>query len=264
MNLPLLALALALLPAQDKVTLKFNPKKGDKLARTERTEMSLKAKVTAGEQEQDLEMEQRDGQKATMEYVDVADGAVTKLLFNCQEHVEERKGPPTFEWEKKERPLHGRKVTLSTKDGQLVRDGADGLDAKVLNRLVLEDRASRIFPKNPVAPGDTWEIQGDDVRKFFAADNDVKEAKIKAKFLEVKELEGRKCALLNAAIELHGKAPGDIDLIVSLDAEVVVWIERGYTLSVKGKGSVKMNAETPQYKVAGQGPITLEILTKVE
>ncbi|MBI3857310.1 MAG: hypothetical protein HY293_16610 [Planctomycetes bacterium] len=258
-----LALALALAP-QDKITLKFNPKKGDKLQKTEKMEMSMKAKVVAGDQEQEIEFEQRDVQKATLEYAEVADGAVTRSVFDCQEHVEAKKGPPTLQWEKSEKPLHGRKIALSMKDGKLVREGAEGLEEKVLNKLDLADRSSRIFPKNPVAPGDAWELQGDDVRKFLGADNDLKDAKVKVKFLSVKDVDGRKCAILNAVLDLVGKAEGDVDLTVKIDTEVVVWIERGYTLSVKGKGSVTMKAENAQFKLNGQGPMTLEMTSKVE
>jgi hypothetical protein len=258
------ALLLALLPAQEKITLKFNPKKGDKLSRAEKVEMSIKAKVTLGEQEQEVTMDQKESQKATLELSDVAAGAVTRMVMTCSEHVEERKGPPNQEWVKKEKGLHGRTITMTRKDGKIEREGADGLDDKTLAKLDLDDRTSRIFPKDPVAPGDTWELQGDDVRKFLGADNDLQQASIKVKLLSVKEIEGKKCAILNALMDLGGKAPGNVDLTMKLDAEVVVWIERGYALSVKAKGNIDMKADNPQFKMKGEGPMTLEILTKVE
>src|SRR5258706_4489036 len=230
MPLLLLAFALALVPSQDKITLKFKPKEGDKLVKSERTEMSVQAKVVAGEQEQELQFEQKDSQKMTMEFAEVANGAVARSVLVWQTHLEEKKGPPTGEWIKKEMPLQGRTITLSMKDGLLVRDGADGLDEKLIKKLDLADRSSRLFPKTPVAPGDTWEVEGEDVRKFLAADNDLKDAKVKVKLLEVKEIDGRRCAVLNTAMELAGKGKGEVDLTIKLDAEVIIWIERGYTL----------------------------------
>jgi hypothetical protein len=258
------ALLLALLPLQDKVTLKFNPKKGDKLSKIERNEMAIKAKVTAGDQEQEIEFGQRDVQDATTEYLEVVDGAVTKSQVDCKEHHEEKKGPPTLQWEKKEKPLHGRKVTLSLVDGKLVREGADGLDDKTLRKLELADKASHLFPKTAVAPGDTWEVTEEDARKFFAKDDDLREVKVKGKLLAVKEIDGRRCAVMNIVMDLKGKAPNGVDLAILMDAESVVWIERGYTLSVKGKGTVTMKAENPQFKMLGEGPVTLDIAVKVE
>lgn len=257
-------LVLALLPAQDKVTLRFNPKKGDKLTRTELNEMSMKAKVSAGGQDQELEFGQRENQESTLEYLDVADGAVQRAVITFKKDVEEKKGPQGPDWEKTERPLQGRKITLSMADGKLVRNGAEGLDDKVLKKIDLADRTSRIFPKNPVAPGDAWEVQGDDVRAFLAGDDNLKDAKIKVKFLAVKEIDSRRCAVLNAALEVTGKAEGDVDLHIKVDAEVVIWIERGYALSVKGKGTVTMQAENAQFKMKGEGPMSMEITSKLE
>jgi hypothetical protein len=256
-------LALLALP-QDKITLKLSPKKGDKLAKTEKTEMAVKAKVIAGDQEQPIEFEQKGLERVTTEILEVANGAVTKALLTCHEDVEEKKGPPTGQWEKQEKPLHGKKITLSLVDGKLVREGIEGLEEKIVKKLTLDDKTSHIFPKNPVAPGDTWEVSGDDVKLFLGADDDLKEGKIKIKLEAVKDIDGKKCAVLKTAIDVNGKAEGDINLTIKLDAEVIVWIDRGYPLSVKGKGTIAMKGENAQFKLTGEGPMSLDIVTKVE
>jgi len=258
------ALALALAPAQDKVTLKFAPKKGDKITKVEKSEMTIKAQITAGEQNQTLDFGQRENQVSTLELLDVAGGAVTKAVFTCKEDIEEKKGPQAPDWEKTEKALHGKKITLSMTDGKLVREGADGLDAKVLKKIDLTDRTSRIFPKTPVGPGDAWEIGSDDVRAFLGSDDDFKDGKIKVTFLSVKDVDGRSCAILSAVMDLSGKAENDVALTVKLEAQVVVWIERGYALSVKGKGTIAMNASNDQFKMKGEGPMSLDITTTVE
>ena len=262
----LLAIALLALLAlpQDKVTFKLNPKKGDKLSKTEKTEMAVKAKVVAGDQEQPIDFEQRGLERSTTEILEVANGAVTKALLTCHEDVEEKKGPPTMQWEKQEKPLHGRKITLTQVDGKLVRDGIEGLEEKIVKKLTLEDKTSHIFPKDPVAPGDTWEVTGDKVREFLGADEDLKEGKIKAKLEAVKDIDGKKCAMLKTLIDVNGKAPGEIDLNIKLDAEVIIWLDRGYPLSIKGKGTLTMKGENAQFKLTGEGPMSLDIVTKVE
>lgn len=257
-------LLLLVLTPQDKITLKFNPKKGDKLVRSEKMEMTITAKVTVGEQEQDVNMEQRETQKVNFEIGEVADGAVTRMVLAWSEHVEERKGPPNNEWVKRPKALNGKTITLTRKDGKIEREGADGLDDKTLAKLDLEDRTSRLFPKGPVGPGDTWDLQGDDVRRFLGADNDLQQASVKMKLLSIKEIDGRKCAVLNALMDLGGKAPGNVDLSMKIDTEIVVWIERGYALSIKGKGDIEMKADNPQFKMKGSGPMTLDITSKPE
>lgn len=264
MKLLSIALLALLAVPQDKITFKFNPQKGDKLVKTEKTEMSIKAKVVAGDQEQAIEFEQKGSEKSTSEILEVAGGQVTKAVLTVQEDVEQKKGPPTGEWEKVEKPLHGKKITLSMVDGKIVREGVEGLEAKVVNKLNLTDKTIHIFPKTPVGPGDSWEVKGDDVREFIGGDEDLKDGKIKVKFDSVKEIEGKRCAILKSAIEITGKAPGEIDMVIKLDADVVVWLDRGYALSVKGKGTLTMKAENAQFKLSGEGPMTLDIVTKVE
>lgn len=264
MKLLTLALLALLAVPQDKVTFKFHPQKGDKLVKNEKTEMAVKAKVVAGDQEQTIEFEQKGVERTTSEILEVADGAVVKALLTVHEDVEEKKGPPTMLWEKMEKPLHGRKITLTQKDGKVEHEGIEGLEEKVVKKLTLTDKTSRIFPKTAVAPGDQWEVRGEDVREFLGADDDVKEGTIKVKLDSVKEIDGRRCAVLKTTIEMSGKAQGAIDLAMKLEADVVVWLDRGYALSVKGKGSLTMKAENPQFKMSGEGPMSLDIVTKVE
>jgi hypothetical protein len=153
---------------------------------------------------------------------------------------------------------------MSMVDGKIVREGVEGLEEKAVKKLTLADKTTRLFPKNPVAPGESWDVQGDDVKAFLDTDDEIKDGKIKIKFDSVKDIDGKKCALLKANIEATGKVPGDIDMIIKLDADVVVWLDRGYTLSVKGKGTVSMKAEHAQFKISGEGPLSLDIGVKVE
>ena len=67
-----IAAVLSLAPAQEKVTIKFNPKKGDKLSKVEKSEMSMKAQVTANGQDQTLEFGQKESETSSMEVVQTA------------------------------------------------------------------------------------------------------------------------------------------------------------------------------------------------
>jgi len=265
-DMKLLALAIALvLAGQDaKVTLKFNPKKGDKLTKSQKMEMRIKAAVKAGDVDQEFEVEQKGSEKTVLEFVEVEDGKLTKLVLDCVEDFEEKKQPPSMEWNRTDKPMNGRKVTLTLKDGQVVREGVDGLDEKHQKKLTLEDSSARIFPKNPVAVGDRWEIKGEDVQKFLENDENLKDGTIKMRLVEVKEIDKRRCAVIKADLELKGKAESNVEFTIKMEADIIVWIDRGYTLSVKAKGTMTMKADTEEFSMTGDGPISLELSTKVE
>lgn len=263
MRLLALAVALLLAPQDEKITLKFNPKKGDKLTKSTKMEMQLKLEVDAGGETQELEVEQRGTEKTVTEIVDVVDGKMTRIVIDCLEKYDEEKAPG-MEWKRKDDPLHGRKITIFMKNGQLVREGADGIEEKELKKLDLDDGDSRILPKDPVKVGDSWEIKGEDVRKFLDADEEIKDGKMKLKLIAVKEIDKRRCAVIQGSFDLTGKVEGDMDLGLKFDAEVVVWIDRGYTLSVKGKGKVTLKGENGEMTMSGEGPITIEMSTKVD
>lgn len=264
MKLLALAIALVLVRQDEKITLKFSPKKGDKLTKTQKMEMRIKAAVKAGDVDQEFELEQKGTEKTVSDFVEVEEGKLTKVILDCVEVFEEKKQPPSMEWNRTDKPLHGRKVTMTLKDGQVVREGVDGLDEKHQKKLHLEDSSARLFPKNPVAVGDRWEIKGEDVRKFLESDEDLKDGTIKMKLVEIKEIDKRRCAVIKGDLELKGKAESNVEFTVKMEADIIVWIDRGYTLSVKAKGTISMKADTEEFSLSGDGPITLEMTTKVD
>src|SRR5688572_6815098 len=127
MRLFALAIALFLVPQDEKVAIKFAPVKGDKITRTEKMEMKLSCTVDAGGQTQELEFARRGNEKSVIEYQEVADGKVARKVVDHVENFEDAKQPPTMEWSRTDSPLQGRKVTVFMKDGNLVRDGAEGI-----------------------------------------------------------------------------------------------------------------------------------------
>ena len=75
MKLLALSLLLVFAAQEEKITLKFSPKKGDKLTRTQKMELSLKMSVEAQGQTQEVEFEQRGSMKRQYEYAGVEDGS---------------------------------------------------------------------------------------------------------------------------------------------------------------------------------------------
>jgi len=264
MKLLALALVLFLVPQDEKITLKFNPRKGDKLTGTSKMEVQLKISLDMGEQTQEIDFEQRGGSKKTIEFSEVENGKVTRMVIDTAEDYKEKKQPPTMEWDRTDNPMNGRKVTIFMKDGQIVREGADGLKEKDLKNLVLSQKEEKLFPDKPVAVGDSWEVKGDAVREFINVQDEIKEASLKMKLKEVKEIDKRRCAVMTSVLEMSGKAENEVSFSGKMEVEMVVWIERGYLLSAKGKGKVTLKGDGEQMKMSGEGPMTIETTVKVE
>jgi hypothetical protein len=260
-----LALALFLVPQDEKITLKFNPKKGDKLTQVQKLEVQLKLKIEQGDEVHEIDFEQRGTSKITREFADVADGKLTKLVHDCAESYREiKQAPMQPDWNRTDDAMHGRKVTISLKDGQVVREGADGLSEKELKKLDLKSSEMGLFPKDPVAVGESWEVAGDDIRQFLNIEQEVKNAKLKLKLASVKEIDKRRCAVLTGSLEASGKAENEVEFKITLDCDLVVWIERGYLQSMKGKGKVTLKGGGDQFTMSGDGTATLDVTNKVE
>lgn len=265
MKLAALAMVLFVLPQDEKITLKFAPKQGDKVTRTAKSELKMVTEFEVRGMVQEIEFEHRTTEKLVTEYAAVAEGKVERKVYDFKESYEEKKAPPNPEqWDRTDKPVHGRKISVSVKDGKTVHEGAEGLPEKELKKIPLEERAARIFPKHPVAVGDSWEVKDEDVREFLESDAEIKSAKLKLKLSAIKEIEKRRCAVLTAALEMEGRGPQEVGLTVKLEGELVVWIERGYVLDFKGKGKVTMKGTNDQFAMSGEGTLSMEQSSKVE
>jgi hypothetical protein len=259
----LAALALILFAhrAQEKITLKSQPRKGDRISSAEKMAMKIDLSIAAGGQTQKMAVEQKGSKKKTMEILEVEGEKVTKAFFHCEEDVEEKRDPGQEGLVKREKPLHGRKVTVQAKDGKTAYDPEEGLDQEAKNSLRLEDNFSKTFPARPIAVGETWDVSGDALKSMFQ--DQKMDGKLTAKLTEVKEFEGRRCAFLDVAIEMKGQAEGGVTITIALKGAVIVWIERGYTLQAKLEGTTSMAASNDQFEMKGEGPMTVDVRSTV-
>lgn len=265
MRLAALAIIACLISQEEKVTLKYSPKQGDRLSHTSKSEVKLTAEINMNGMVQEIEVEQIDKQKIVTDISGVSDGRVTQKVFDIKESYEEKKEPPDMEVKRTDSPLHGRKITASLKDGKAVYEGADGLEKKGLRKIPLEDRAIHIFPATPVAVGDSWQVKDQAVRDFLETDQEVKSAKLDLKLTAVKEVDKRRCAILSASLEMSVDAPNGLTLkMTKMEGEIVVWIERGYILSYKVKGTLKLDGDQGQFSMSGKTDVTLEYALKIE
>ena len=95
-------------------------------------------------------------------------------------------------------------------------------------------------------------------------EGELKDAKIKFKLKEVKEVDKKRCAILTGKLEAKGTAEGDMTFTANLDLDLVIWLDRGYLLSAKGKGKVTIKGDNDQMTISGEGPMTMDLTSKVE
>jgi hypothetical protein len=259
MNLLAALLVLAAPALQEKVAIKSNWQKGDKIVRSSVAESTLNVRIIQRDQEREQKVETRKTERRIIHVLEAADGKPTKLIYDCEEDIEARKPSEDSDWVTAERPLHGRKITVSLVEGKETLEDADQIPERELKRITLEDRSALLYPKDPVAVGDSWEVPSADVRKFLGNDEMTK-GSCSVKLAEVKDVDGRRCAILTAKLDISGRTSNGLDATVKLEGDAVVWLERGYMLSFKAKGTSTASGPT----VKAEGPITLEMTTKVE
>lgn len=260
----LAALALCLFPppAQEKITLKSQPRAGDRISSVEKMTMRIDISILAGGQTQKMAAEQKGSQKKTMEILEVQGDKVTRASFHFEEDVEEKRDPGRDGMVRREKPLHGRKVTVRIEDGKAAYDPEEGLDAEAKNALRLEDNFAKTFPARPIAVGETWDVTGEALKSMF---QDPKmDGKLTARLAEVKDFQGRRSAFLDVRIDMKGEAEGGVTVTVALKGSVIVWIERGYTLQAKLEGTTSLAARNDQYEMKGEGPMTVDVQSTVD
>lgn len=259
MNALLIVVALL---AQDKVLLQYQPKVGDKLAVEEKMDAKIHLVVNSGGQKVELDVAQRETKKTVMDCQAVDGGQITKAAYKVEECYEEKKQPGATEFEKEQKPAHGKTIVAERKDGKVTHTGADGLSEKDLRDYSLDDSFALGFPKAAVGVGESWDVPQETLRKMFH--DPTADGKLSFTLKELKTIDGRKCAVLEAALKMKGQAEEGVEMTMDLKGPVVVWIERGYTLSAKLDGNMTLSGATGDAKMDGKGPMSVEVKTVVK
>lgn len=260
MNAALVALlAVALFP-QEKVLLKHQPRAGDQMTVTEKMDAKIHLVVNAGGQKIEVDVEQRESKRTVMDCLAVEGGAITKASYKVEEAVEEKKEPGAPEFTRAEKATHGKTIVVERKDGKLSQQGADGIPEKDLKDFDLDDTFAQSFPKQPLGVGESYEVPAETLKKMFH--DPTSEGKLTITLKELKEIDGRKCAVLEADLRMKGKTDEGVEISMDVKGPVVIWIDRGYTQSAKLQGTMGLKAKTPEAVMEGKGPMTVEIAAR--
>lgn len=215
---------------QERVTLKHQPKAGDSI--TLNATFTMSVKVTQDGKE--LDYKAVNNRLATTEIAEVADGRTTKkiveILSDTDEHCAEGRT------EKRENPLHGRKVTALRKNGKWTFECNDKVDAEALKKAGDEEKYTHLLPGREVAVGESWTLSGDKLKEAWG---DGLEGEMKMTLKELKDVDGKRCAVV--AVKWDVRSPKEADgteKSVKFEGELIATVDRGYVLSLMGSGPI--------------------------
>lgn len=293
-----------LAPATD---LAFGVAKGAKITKTFESGMDLELSdlnVKVGENEipkeqlqgaMELTMNVKEMLEIVDEYSALESGLPSKVVRKFEkaqrehrEHQAQAGGEAKDENKDKTSELEGKQVVFTLKDGEYKATYVEeGGDTELLEKLDEDTDLRNILPGKSVSPGDTWKLETRKVMDALApggsngykkdADDDGSDEKLdenfkgdtEATFKEIREVDGRKCAVIVLEITGESSAPAKMEeqdatlsLEVDLEGEVLWDIEAKRFHSFEVQGEATMTVEFTQEVDAGGQPMELEI--KVE
>jgi len=251
-------LVLTLLLLQDPVAIELRPAQGDRLSVVDKWTYDFQGKLG----EEPITSSSRGARHMRVEMAKVEGGRLDRKVVQFEDAYVEELDVHTGKFIRREDPVRGRKVTISRRDGKDALEGVDGLPEPSRKSLTLIDPLTRLLPEKPVKPGDTWELAGEGLRRIFTT-GDFTEGKIGVKLVTVKEIDGRRCAILATKYDVKGKAPG-VEMELQIAGELTIWIERGYVMAMTQKGVLKTKPIGDAKGIAeGKASITGELTATI-
>jgi hypothetical protein len=253
--LVILAAAFLQNPPAEKIEIRVQPREGDRIE-TWNT-MSHTFRGSLGEEA--VRFSTRSGQRLVTEIVKVDGGRPTRKNVHVVDSYIERQDPQTGKYIRTDDAIHGRKVTIERGDKGDVRTGVEGAPEHELSALSIDDPLSRLFPTAPVAVGDTWEISGEGLKKFYPR-GDFTDGRIVVSLRDVREFEGRRCAFLGTNFDVSLTTSSGVRRELRLKGVITVWIDRGYVLALNQSGRMTTTGADPKTSEAnGEAALTGEL-----
>jgi hypothetical protein len=251
-----LALVLILL-AQEKASIGFKPAQGEKLATTDSLALKVRGKIIVNGNEDELAIEIVRTRRASTEFAEVAEGTLRRKVLKVDEDIEKFRGDEKDTWDTSEQPLHGKTITLRLKDGTTAVEGIEKPNPETQRLLKLSEAEADLWPAGEVAVGASWEsTRGAFVSRLL--DLEETATKLTLTLQSVKEIGGRRCAIVALKGDIAGKAPNGTTYTLSLAGELTAVLDRGLVLTMKLEGKVKLAREHDTIKADGEGTIVIE------
>ncbi|HKS16988.1 MAG TPA: hypothetical protein VJU16_06730 [Planctomycetota bacterium] len=241
-------------PAAAKFEIRVRPVQGDRLETSYSWTHTFRGELG----DERLNFSTRGGRRLVVDMSRVVDGRLTLKGVEVADSYIETQDVKTGKYVRKDDAIHGRKVTIGLRDGREERTGVEGVPEAEQNTLTIDDPLTRLFPEIPVAIGQSWDFEGDGLKKIFAG-GDFTEGRIVVSLRDVKEIDGRRCALLVTNYEVKGSS-GGMTRELNLKGTLTVWLDRGYVLAMSQSGRMRTAGADPKSgQPNGEAVITGEL-----
>lgn len=242
-------------PAKEKFDIRVRPAEGDRLEVVDKWTHTFHGRLG----EEPVTFSTRGGRRLIVEMAKVDGGRLIRKAVKVEDAYIEQQDTNTGKFVRKDEAIHGRTATIERRDGREERTGLDGVPEGDQRTLGLEDPLTRLYPDKPVAIGDTWEIAGEGLKKFFPA-GDFTEGRIVVSLRDVKDVNGRRCALLGTNYDVSSKDADGAARELRLTGTLTVWLDRGYILEMAQSGRMKTSGGDPKKNVPnGEAAVTGEL-----
>ena len=147
----------------------------------------------------------------------------------------------------------GEDVAAMVKQKELSRDGAFERGFERLAALVAE---------SPRTVGKKIDVPDDIALELVNGDEDLKDAHLKLKLVDVREVEGVRCGVFAAELRLSGTAGGDeYRTTVELDGEIAFRVDGARCVSAELTGKItvdgEVHTEDTSVTISGEGPLKI-------
>jgi hypothetical protein len=266
--MPLVAVVLAALLAQDKVRIEVRAAAGDRYVHSSRETNEGTIWVTFGGMEVPQPMKEHEVRAYRDEVLEIQGAVPSKVRRETREWWEEKTAPGAAEPEKRVRALQGKTLVLGRKDGKPTFEGGDGIpQAELWKNRLRTDLALQALPKEPVAVGDTWPVDEKTLLQDFREEAEAKEgppiqkAQATGKLEKIETHKGARCAVVLLSIEASGHLPQQaaVKLEMTMTARLWIDLDKARPLTMKGDGVAKIAGEIVQgdQKVSMKGEVKL-------
>ncbi len=176
--------------------------------------------------------------------------------------------------ENKDGDLHGEVIISERgKDGKwkhsLVDTKPTDKQKKQLDKRVGPENEDDLYPEGKVQVGHTWTVDASALQRVFGGSITELKGKLKMKFVKIEEVNGERCAVIEAAGIIKGVAKEDEgNLDVELDMKGLTWrsVKTGLDIKDKASGKLKMSGKIEmdgvKAEIALEGPFTIDSTSK--
>jgi hypothetical protein len=253
-------------------------KKGDEVTSKLTADGSLTISMAVkGEVVQHFEQKNHEVTQKKVVVLKTDDDGPTKLSVHYTDVVESQLTDGDESSDAKETsPLAGRTFLLEkTAKGVTITDDAGTVVGEEVAALVRQkelsrdgafergfDRLAALVSESPRAVGKKIDVPDDIALELVSGDEDLKDAHMKLKLVEVREVEGARCGVFAAELHLSGTAGGDdYRTTVELEGEIAFVVDGARCVSAELSGKIAVDGavqtDDTSVTVSGEGPLKI-------